>query len=145
VYEAFADNVPPPQLASYTINESTGTIESANTYLDMPSPGYNQFVCCGMDMSPSGKLLAVTGSPGLQIFHFNGSAPITTYSSVLLPTVTIDQLAWDKSDHLFALSNLTEELYVFTITPSSIHEVAGSPFKIENAQGVGQLIVVPKL
>jgi hypothetical protein len=47
-----------------------------------------------MNMSPAANLLAVGGYPGLQIFHFNGAAPATTYSSLLLPSVDIDQLGW---------------------------------------------------
>jgi len=57
-----------------------------------------------MSMSPSGKLLALAGHPGLQIFHFNGAAPITAYGSTWLPSVNVDQLGWDKINHLFALS-----------------------------------------
>ena len=31
----------------------------------------------GLGMSPSGKLLAVAGSGGLQVFHYKGGSPIT--------------------------------------------------------------------
>jgi hypothetical protein len=34
-------------------------------------------------MSPSGKLLAVAGTTGLQVFHFNGSNPIKPYTGLL--------------------------------------------------------------
>ena len=98
-----------------------------------------------MKMSASGKLLAVAGAPGLQIFHFNGAAPITSYSALLLPTVNIDQLAWDNTNHLYALSYSTGELYVYTVTPTSISEAPGSPYKVANAYGLNGLVVVPKL
>ena len=46
-------------------------------------------------MSPSGKLLAVAGNLGLQLFHFNGAAPIRytqwlwkTLSFVSIGTIT---------------------------------------------------------
>jgi hypothetical protein len=129
-------------LASYSINATTGNIVSTNTYENMPIPAITNPTA--MSMSPSGKLLAVAGAPGLQIFHFNGASPITTYSSLLLPTVDIDQLAWDNNDHLFALSYETAALYVYTVTPTSISEVSGSPYKVANAYGVKGLIVVPK-
>ena len=147
VLESFATPYPGPkaQIASYTIN-STGGIQSTNTWANMPTvevsgPGNPEFT---MNMSPAGNLLAVGGYPGLQIFHFNGAAPATTYSSLLLPSVDIDQLAWDNSNHLYALSYSSNELYVYTVTPTSISEVSGSPYKVENAYGVRGLIVVPK-
>jgi hypothetical protein len=131
----------PYQLASYTINDTTGGISTTNTWEDMPTSEVN---IGEMNMSTSGKLLAVAGT-GLQIFHFNGAAPITKYSSLLLPAVDIDQLAWDKNNHLYALSYSAEELYVYTVTPTSISEVSGSPYKVKNAYGLNGLIVVPKL
>jgi hypothetical protein len=96
-----------------------------------------------MAMSPSGKLLALAGT-GLQIFHFDGASPITEFGSALLPGVSIDQLAWDNNNHLYALSYGTNELYVYTVTTTSIHEVAGSPFTVDNSYGISGLIVVPK-
>jgi hypothetical protein len=95
-------------------------------------------------MSPSGKLIALAGYPGLEFFHFNGAAPVTPYSKLLLPAVDIDQLAWDNDNHLYALSYSSGELYVYTVTPTSIKEVSGSPYKVENAYGSSGLIVVPK-
>jgi hypothetical protein len=131
------------QLASYSIDSSTGSVSSTNKYEDMPTPFPSDSDSVSeMDMSPSGKLLAVAGSPGLQIFHFDGAAPITEYSAVLLPKVAIFQLAWDNNNHLYALSS--DELYVYTATPTSIEEVSGSPYKVENAYGLDGLIVVPK-
>jgi hypothetical protein len=40
----------------------------------------------------------------LQLFHFNGASPLTTFSKLLLPGTEIDQLAWDNNNHLYALS-----------------------------------------
>ena len=147
----FSENGPPFgatgawQLASYTIN-SKGGISSTNTYADMPAPEVAQtyggpFL---LQTSTSGKLLALAAYPGLQLFHFNGASPITTYGPVLLPNVNIDQLAWDNSNHLYALSYSAQALYVFTVTPTSTSEVAGSPFKVTGAYGAEGLIVVPK-
>jgi hypothetical protein len=131
----------PYQLASYTINNSTGGVVSTNTWKNMPIPK----ACCLMNMSPSGKLLAMAGYPGLQIFHFNGAEPLTRFSSLLLPNVDVDQLAWDKSNHLYALSYSAEKLYVYTVTPTSVSEVSGSPYSVGSAYGINGLIVVPKL
>jgi len=131
------------QLASYTINDTTGGISSTNTWEDMPTPEITNIG--NMNMSTSGKLLAVSGNPGLQIFHFNGASPITKYSALLLPAVEIDQLAWDNQNHLYALSSSSGDLYVYTATPTGISEVSGSPYKVENAYGLNGLVVVPKL
>jgi hypothetical protein len=48
-----------------------------------------------MAMSPSGKLLAVSGTAGFEVFHFNGSKPITHYTG-LLTNNQVDQLYWDN-------------------------------------------------
>jgi len=108
----------PLYLASYTINDGNGAIVSTNTLANMPTPGITNIR--DLSMSTTGKLLAVYGHPGLQLFHFNGAAPITPYSSVLLPKVDIDQVAWDKNNHLYALSYSAQKLYLFTVTPTSI-------------------------
>lgn len=130
------------QLASYTINDSKGSISSTSTWEEMLTPAITNIG--SMSMSTSGKLLALAGT-GLQIFHFNGAAPITKDSGLLLPAVDIDQLAWDNYNHLYALSYSSGELYVYTATSTSIKEVAGSPFAVENAYGLNGLVVVPKL
>jgi len=99
-----------------------------------------------LNMSPSGKLLAVAGTTGVQVFHFNGANPITHYSAVLTSS-EIDEIHWDNSNHLYALSNANGKLYVFTITPTSIKPVSGSPFTVgSSTMGTpNSLIVVSKV
>ncbi|MES2221208.1 MAG: hypothetical protein V4587_09610 [Acidobacteriota bacterium] len=108
-----------------------------------------------MNMSPSGDLFAVGGdsnypeatittSPptaGLQIFHFNGANPITPGGGTLT-TVSIDEIHWDNSDHLYALSNSTGKLYVYTVTPTGITAVPGSLYSFTTPN---TLIVVPTI
>jgi hypothetical protein len=101
-----------------------------------------------MNMSPSGKLLAVAdyqagADSGVQIFHFNGAEPITPFSA-LLTTAPIDTIRWDKNNHLFALSYSTNQLFVYTITPTTISQAPGSPYTVTGAYGTTGLIVVPK-
>jgi hypothetical protein len=136
-----AGSVGPAQLASYTINSTTGAISSTNTYANMPTPAFSWFT--GMQMSPSGKILVLAGGSGLQFFHFNGASPMTTFGSPRLTNVAFDQLAWDNSNHFYALSYSSGELYVFTVTPTSISRVSGSPYKVANAYGIKGLIVAP--
>jgi hypothetical protein len=121
------------QLASYTVN-SHGDIASTNTGANMPTPHIIPGI---LNMSPSGKLLAIGGS-GLQVFRFNGAAPITPYSATLT-TDGIGWIHWDNSNHLYALS--ASKLYVFTVTPTSITPASGSPYTIASPNS---LFVVPK-
>ena len=101
-----------------------------------------------MVINPQGNLLAVSGAhydesmkevPGLQVFHFNGRNPITGYSNILTKDL-ISSVAWDKSYHLYATSRATNKLYVFSITPTSIKPVGGSPFTLS---GPSTLVVRP--
>ena len=59
----------------------------------------------GERISPSGKVLAVgggvpdcanCGAPGFQIFHFNGSSPITHYTGLLHSSEKFVQFAWGQ-------------------------------------------------
>jgi hypothetical protein len=134
-YEPPFGNVGPTQLASYTVS-TQGNLVSTNTWKNMPTPSTGVSV---MNMSPSGKLLAVGGA-GLLVYHFNGASPITSFSAKLT-TAAISALHWDNANHLYALSQATGKLYVFTITPTSITSVSGSPYTIAGSNG---LFVVPK-
>jgi hypothetical protein len=116
------------RLAVYTA-DSTGNITTSSTYSNMPKTAAG--TVNDIWMSPSGRLLAVAGSKGLQVFHFNGANPITDYTG-LLTTDAITTVFWDKANHLYALSKSAGKLYVFTVTPSSAKEAAGSPYAIAN-------------
>jgi hypothetical protein len=116
----------PLQLATYTVG-SNGDLTTASTYENMPATKI--VTATDMKMSPSGKLLAVAGQEGLQIFHFNGADPITKYTG-LLTTDPVAQMFWDNSDHLYAISPSTGKLRVYTITPTEFEEPAGSPYEI---------------
>ena len=126
---------------------SDGGLSSTNTPKNMPTP---QVAPAVLNMSPSGQFLAVGGGtfptgngtqpPGLQVFHFNGANPITSFSKVLT-TAPIDAIRWDNNNHLYALSNSTKKLYAYTVTSSSVTAVPGSPYTI--AAVPNALVVVP--
>ena len=140
---------PPLQLASYT-QAPNGDLGTTSTWQNMPTLKVYPTV---MKISPAGDLLAVGGAsnhpeatittppptPGLELFHFHGADPITLYSEPLTST-SIDQILWDNNNHLYALSNSTHKLYVYTVTPTSIAAAPGSPYTIANANA---LVVVP--
>jgi hypothetical protein len=127
----------PTQLATYTV-ESSGMLATSSTRTNMPA------VAAGnvnyLKMAPSGKLLAVAGTAGLQVFHFNGSSPITKFTG-LLTTVGIDQCFWDNANHLYAISDSAGKLFVFTVTTTSASQALGSPYSIGSPRNI---IVQPK-
>jgi len=82
-----------------------------------------------MSRPPSGKYLAVGGISGLQIFHFNGANPITKFTG-RLTAKQIDQLFWDNSNHLYAISRNAGKLFVFTVSSSGVKQAPGSPHPI---------------
>ena len=142
------------QLASFTV-ASDGSLTTTNTPEKMPTPQVQPLV---MNMSPSGQFLAVGGAStfhteingtqttGLQVFHFNGANPITSFSKVLT-TAPINAIRWDNNNHLYALSiaynlgSATKKLYAYTVTSSSITAVPGSPYTIASVPNA--LVVVP--
>jgi hypothetical protein len=88
-------------------------------------------------ISPTGQLLAVGGGSAFQLFHFNGSAPVTTFSPAIAVDDNLLEFGWDQNNHLFSLSG--SSLFVYTVTPTSIEQTVGSPISIP---GAGSVIVV---
>lgn len=125
----------PTKIGSFT-TDSAGNLTTTNTWNDMPTPSITPVK---MRMSPSGNLLAVAGG-GLEIFHFNGALPITPYK-VIQDYSGNGPIQWDKANHLFAMS--TSALHVYTITPSTVTESAGSPLTISGLV-TNSLVVVPR-
>jgi hypothetical protein len=126
----------PLQIAVFTA-DANGNLTTNSTYQNMPATAIKNPY--DMKMSPSGQLLAVAGQEGLQIFHFNGSNPVTRYTG-LLTKDPINQMFWDNSNHLYAISSTTGKLYVGTITPTSLARAPGSPYTITSPQ---EIIVQP--
>ncbi len=125
----------PEQLAAYTA-ESSGNLSTTNTRDDMPDTAVGGI--SDLAISPSGRLLAVSGTAGLQIFHFNGSDPITHYTG-LLTTDDVSQIFWDNENHLYAISGSSGKLFVFTVTPANFSQAPGSPHSVNNPTYVSVL------
>ena len=125
------------QLATY-VADSAGNLTTKSTYSNMPTV----LVGGATDsrMSPSGKLLAVAGSAGLQIFHFNGANPITKFTGRLTSS-PIDQVFWDNANHVYAISRKAGKLVVYTVTSTGVTQAPGSPHAITSVEN---LIVLPK-
>jgi 6-phosphogluconolactonase (cycloisomerase 2 family) len=122
----------PLQIAVYTV-DSNGNINTTSTYNEMPGTlikgPYD------MKISPSGAVLAVAGQEGLQLFHFNGANPVTHYTG-LITSDPINQMFWDNSNHLYAISNTSGKLFVFTVTAAESHMAPGSPYTVSSPQNI---------
>jgi hypothetical protein len=125
-----------PVIASYSVS-SSGKLTTSNTYKNMPqvSAGWYAF---GMDTS--GKLLAVGGANGLELFHFNGAGAASKYKTVL-SGVVVDAVYWDKAGHLYVVTGDGNhpghgKLYVYTVSSSKVSEASGSPYTIPNGYSI---------
>jgi len=127
----------PYQLAVYTADRA-GDLSTNSRFATMPEVKVG--IVTEYWPSPSGKLLAVGGRLGLQVFHFNGANPITNYTGLLV-SQQVDQMFWDNANHLYAISRSAGKLYVFTVTPTSVSQAAGSPYSIAHPQN---MIVLPR-
>jgi hypothetical protein len=127
----------PYQLATYTADGS-GNLTTSSTYANMPKVAVGTVLRYGM--SPNGRFLAVGGTSGLQIFHFNGAKPITKFTGLLTST-DANQMFWDNANHLYALSQTAGKLYVFTVTSTGVTQAPGSPHTIATPLSI---IVLPK-
>jgi hypothetical protein len=135
VMQLYPGDGPPGQLGSYEV-ASNGDLSTANTTSDMPAITLNS---PSSTFSPAGDLFVLysgkgTGDGnGISIYHFNGAKPLTLYKTLLAGT-PINQVAWDSSNHLYAISQPENKLYVFTVTSSSVTEDTawpiGAPFKM---------------
>ena len=122
----------PARLATYTADNS-GNLTTASTLQNMPQTAVGSVT--DIQMAPLGTLLAVAGSSGLQVFHFNGSKPITPGTG-LLTRASIDHAFWDNDHHLYAISQNAGKLYVFTVTTAGAAQAAGSPYTISHPQNL---------
>jgi hypothetical protein len=125
----------PAHLATYTAT-ADGNLSTKSTNSNMPETSVGNVNV--LSISPSGKLLAVGGNSGLEIFHYNAAEPITKDTG-LLTKDEIDQFFWDNANHLFAIGHTSGKLFVFTVTPTSAKEAPGSPYSIEHPLDIAVL------
>ncbi len=123
------------QIAVYTA-ESSGNLSTTSTAANMGKTAVNTVT--DIRISPNGKLIAVAGTSGLQVLHFNGANPITHFTG-LLTSQEVDHIAWDSGGHLYAISTSAGELMVFTVTSTGASEAVGSPYSIADPQNLAVL------
>jgi hypothetical protein len=115
------------RIATIAINTATGTQTTSSTYSNMPES--DVVYVNSVVMAPGGKLLAVGGSNGIQIFNFNPNGQATVNTG-LISRADITEMYWDTSNHLYAISGADNTLHVFTVTATSAEEAPGSPYSI---------------
>jgi len=125
----------PVQIAVYTA-DSSGNLTTTSTSANMPKSGVSTVT--DIRISPSGKLIAVAGTSGLQVFHFNGANPATHFTG-LLAAGQVDHIFWDNSSHLYAISTSAGKLMVFTMSATGATPAPGSPYTIANPQNIAVL------
>lgn len=54
---------------------------------------------------------------------------------------TVDQIAWDNGNNLYAISQSTNKLFVFAVTDTSVTQAPGSPYTITTPTAI---VVLPK-
>jgi hypothetical protein len=126
------------KIATYAINTSNGALTTNSTFSNMPTTAVGEANWTAM--APSGKLLAVGGPNGLQLFHFNPSGQATAFTG-LITRSPISMMYWDNSNHLYAISNADSNIHVFTITSTGANEISGSPWAVTHPV---DLIVQPE-
>ena len=118
------------KIATIAINPANGAQSSNSSGDNMPASDV-AYPSTSLAMAPGGKLLAIGGSNGIQIYSFNPLAqalPITG----LISAADVTAMYWDTSNRLYAISNADNTLHVFTVTATSAEEVPGSPYSIPN-------------
>ena len=120
------------QVGSITV-DNKGNLSTTSTSANMPATQVT--FPSDMKVSPSGRLVAIGGQGGLQVFHFNGGNPPTAYTP-LLTTDTISQMFWDNDNHLYAISQASGTLFVFTVTPERYAAAPGSPYTVSAPQSI---------
>jgi hypothetical protein len=125
----------PAQIGVYTA-DSSGDLTTNSTSANMPPTAVGTVI--DMKASPSGKLLAIAGTTGLQVFHFNGPNPATHFTG-LITNDEVDQIFWDNANHLYAVSRSTGQLFVFNVDSKSCVPAQGSPYSIPNAENIAVL------
>ena len=99
----------------------------------------DDYIVQAISISPSGKYLALAGD-GVQIYHFNGSSPITHLAAVL-PGKYFDEVAWDSKENVYAHDAQNGYVRVYNVTSTKMKEAPGSPYSIPESTA---LVVVAK-
>lgn len=103
-----------------------------------------------MAFDPTGQYLAVALAGGVQMYQLQASGVLTPIGSVQESSIPFSNVAWDSSNHLYAVTNSYSQLcqngnsacglYIFNSNAGALTLAPGSPIAITQA---GNLAVVP--
>jgi hypothetical protein len=127
--------VGPSQIGVYTA-DSSGNLTTTSTAANMPKTSVASVT--DVRISPNGRFIAVAGTSGLEVFHFNGASPITHFTG-LLATGEVDHVMWDGANHLYAISTSAGKLMVFSVTSTAATQATGSPYPISKPLNIAVL------
>jgi hypothetical protein len=127
VFQLYPNDSNPPQLGSYTVDPQ-GNLSTTNTSSNMPT---SELEDPRSVFSPDGRwlvLYAGENAPGksgngIEIYNFNNASPLTLNTRFLLGT-PISRVAWDNSNHLYAISQVENKMWVYYVQPASVGNTA---------------------
>jgi hypothetical protein len=90
----------------------------------------------GINFDPTGTYLAAVGNGGVQTFAMSATGLLTPVQAPVAAGSNFQNVAWDKSNHVFATS--TNQLYVWNSTNGMLAPAAGSPYG-----GGGGVVALP--
>ncbi len=83
----------------------------------------------GLLINPSGNIVAVAVTPGIEFFHFNGAEPVKAFTGVVGTTGWIISMAW-SGNTLYAVNGASGKLHVYDVSTTKVVEAKGSPYSI---------------
>jgi hypothetical protein len=117
-------------LGNYTVS-SDGKLTTNSNYANMAA---THIYPRAISISPSGAILATGGDEGYQFFHFSGSSQPVKWTGAFATNGMVTELAWDKADHFYALTE--NSLIEYHITSTSYKKLAGLPNAFTSAGSV---------
>jgi hypothetical protein len=114
-------------LVTYQIH-ADGSLSLATN--SAPNSGFKTINDVKVD--PSGNYVAIATDTGVHVYSLSSAGALTPMGSSAAPNVTFNALQWDKSDHLFAVSNTANALYIFNNVNGALTQATGSPHAVSN-------------
>ncbi|HUN90392.1 MAG TPA: hypothetical protein VMU28_16440 [Terriglobales bacterium] len=79
-----------------------------------------------INFDPTGTYLAAAGNGGIQTFTLGSTGLLSPVSSPIDAATNFQNVAWDKSNHVFATT--TNQLYVWNFAKGTLTPATGSPY-----------------
>jgi 6-phosphogluconolactonase (cycloisomerase 2 family) len=114
-------------IGTYTINSDGSLTPVSGSLATTASNGGNTGnTPVSISFDPTGTYLAVAGNGGIQTYSMNSGGLLTAVASPQDAGTSFLNVAWDKSNHLFATTS--SQLYVWNASSGQLTPAAGSPY-----------------